>query len=126
MIKDITVTCPMCRRTIPISDIRVHEKNRICGNCYSRIKGGKILPDNEELKHQPREHKNEVSYVCSSCNYKFSRPVGFEREHLCPFCGKRETIQRQATSQDILSSVSDSPDILDDEEYFLRKKRAGF
>ena len=125
MDRETSVQCPICKRSVPVIDIRIHEGKRICGSCFTRIKGNEFsIPQNKEVtpKEKPKRLA-EVSYFCSSCNYKFSRPTGFEAVHVCPFCGKRGTIERQMTASDIITSVSQYTDIVDEDEALAAKKK---
>ena len=125
MDRETSVQCPMCKRSVPVIDLRIHEGRRICGSCFTRIKGSEFsIPQNKEVEQREKPKRlAEVSYFCSSCNYKFSRPSGFEAVHVCPFCGKRGTIERQMTASDLISSVSQHNDILDEEESLAAKKK---
>lgn len=125
MDRETSVQCPICKRSVPVIDIRIHEGKRICGSCFTRIKGNEFsIPQNKEVapKEKPKRLA-EVSYFCNSCNYKFSRPTGFEAVHVCPFCGKRGTIERQMTASDIITSVSQYTDIVDEDEALAAKKK---
>jgi len=113
MEKEPSVTCPECKRNVSITDIILYNKKRICGYCYDKVKGRKMLLPDNEVKPKERHKKSELSYICNACNYKFSRPEGFDRSHVCPFCGARGTIQRETTSQDIIYSVSRDTEILE-------------
>ena len=124
MDRETSVQCPMCKRSVPVIDLRIHEARKICGSCFTRIKGNEFsIPQNKDIESKEKPKRvAEVSYFCGSCNYKFSRPSGFEAVHVCPFCGKRGTVQRQMTASDLISSVSKS-DIIDEEESLAVKKK---
>lgn len=125
MDRETSVQCPMCKRSVPVIDIRIHEGRRICGSCYARVSAvGFDIPQNREIKPREKPKRvSEVSYFCGSCNYKFSRPEGFETVHVCPLCGKRGTIQRSMTASDLITSVSKYTDIVDEDEALAAKKK---
>ncbi len=124
MDRETSVQCPMCKRSVPVIDLRIHEGRRICGSCFTRIKGDEFsIPQNKDVKQKEKPKRiAEIKYYCTSCNYKFFRPSGFEAVHVCPFCGKRGTIEKEMTASDLISSVSRS-DIIDEEESLAVKKK---
>lgn len=123
MNSETSVNCPICKRSVPVIDLRMHEGKRICGSCYTRIRGKEFsIPHNQDIKQKERKKDSEIRYVCNSCGYKFFRPEGFENQHVCPFCGGRGAIQRVASSQELISMASKS-DIIDEDEALAAKKK---
>ena len=43
-----------------------------------------------------------TQFVCSQCNYKFS---SFRKPLNCPYCGKKNTVNPEATVNDLLRDV---------------------
>jgi ribosomal protein L37AE/L43A len=113
MNKETSINCPVCKRTVPVIDIRIHEGKRICGGCFAKHHGEKFtMPQDHEFKKKEKR-VNEIKFYCNSCGYKFFRPEGFDKKHVCPFCGEQGTIQRETTSQDFISSITRETDILE-------------
>ena len=112
---DQKIGCQDCKREVPFKDLRANKtgKGWICLECYAK-QHHKKTPETsmserlERLKDPPLKPKiadappkGKMQLKCFSCAYKFEAPVG-AMSKMCPFCGKKETLERVKSAHEIL------------------------
>jgi predicted ATP-dependent serine protease len=60
----------------------------------------------------------KTTYVCTKCQYRFSRDKEVSK---CPYCGSDGTIERQKSAQEILDSLTDLDEQLGDTREEMKK-----
>jgi hypothetical protein len=103
-----TITCDYCRKSSPISDVKMVSLSpekvvTLCSACRVKYKSS-------EKKTEPKkEDDGKKPYFCTRCRYKFKfNPKGFASLK-CPYCGKSDkVIEYKVPSADELVKRADN------------------
>jgi DNA-directed RNA polymerase subunit RPC12/RpoP len=84
------MTCEMCRKAMPISDIKYMPKGdskvALCSKCRAKVKS------KTEKKESASDLPGKKAYFCVRCRYKFKYRPGTHTLLRCPYCGKSDKI----------------------------------
>lgn len=111
----VLVPCKLCKNKVQVSDLRRNKEGvYVCSNClnygyYGTPALREVSPTRRPLEiSKPTTIKKEekVAYLCSSCKYSFTKPLGSEDKN-CPLCGRDYSVQRKQDAAELLRSVDE-------------------
>ncbi len=62
----------------------------------------------------------KTTYVCTKCKYRFQRE---DKPNKCPYCASEGTIEKQKSAQELLDSLTDMDEQLDETRGEMNKYR---
>ena len=127
-----TITCPKCNTKVSVKELRADKTGLqwICVDCYSKQHSKEPKKESivtERLREKYIQEKstkqfvrepvysNEpqikklASYKCTACNYKFESTT-YKLNKMCPFCSRKDTVEKVKTASEILKEIDDIPD----------------
>lgn len=86
------MTCDMCRKAVPISQMHYLAKGgesvmALCSACKNKKTAEKKKPDEKQTV------KKEI-YICGNCSYKFKFKHDGVTNLKCPYCGRSDKLTR--------------------------------
>ncbi len=104
--EDLLVSCEGCGNNIKMHELRIDRSNKIwiCKSCFDKKEtDSQLRPINDVVRDaRPKIAANKQKYMCTSCNYKFSRA---KLENMCPYCSMQGTVMRDLTVSSLLREV---------------------
>ena len=90
------LNCSACHRRVAVSDMKYSRDGSglICDQCSMKQGSGVKLKIKSSTftKSVDFVAKKKITYICTSCNYKYDRVAGFRGPRICPNCSKRQVI----------------------------------
>jgi len=90
--QEIMMSCRKCGSKHHVGEMNYDSdgSSLICTGC-----AGKQFnkPSSSTGTRQKLEKPKKIRYICTSCNYKFSRDPGKHRVDVCPYCSKEGNIE---------------------------------
>ena len=109
----VLVPCKQCKTKVPYTDLRRNKEGLyVCGNCLNYgFQGIPKLRSTTETRDplsskvvQVSRKEERIPYVCNSCKFSFSKPLGSEDKN-CPNCGKDFNVSRKQNASELLRDV---------------------
>lgn len=98
--------CKRCGSKNPVGEMSydVDGTSLICGSCSRKNK----IESPFSIKKEEKKVK-KIKYVCTSCNYKFSRDPTKHRVDICPYCSKEGHVEQydEQGAEKLLREVSE-------------------
>lgn len=90
-------TCEKCKKTVPLSEVRLMPKNKdmsmlVCGECCEELRTVHSQnPPKKPIKNTPA---NVEKRQCTRCNYSFriSTTRLDLQKPVCPYCGRDDRV----------------------------------
>ncbi len=106
--QEIMMSCKRCGSKQLVGEMSYDKDGAtlICASC-----SGKQFnkPMASPLSRPKEKTMKKIKYICTSCNYKFSRDPGKHRIDTCPYCSKPGNVEEynEQGAEKLLKEVSE-------------------